>query len=86
MRGGGLAVETEEPAPGGLVGGAALQEREEVPTAVLGIDHRLARLGDVVVGALAGEADVGDQLAVVGDADGRPQGAAAEPVGDLAGS
>ena len=45
-----------------------LQQGEEVPTAVLGIDDRLARLGDVVVGALAREADVGDQLAVDGDA------------------
>ena len=54
VRGGGFAVEPEQPALGGLGRGAPLQQREEVPAAVLGVDDGLPRFGDVVVGPLAG--------------------------------
>ena len=85
MRGGGLAVETEETALGSLIRGPALEEREEVATAVLGGDHRLARFGDLAVGALARQPHVGDQLAVVGHPDRRPEGPPAEALGHLVG-
>ena len=67
------------------LGGALLQEREQVAAAVLGVDDGLARLGDVVVGSLPDEAQVRDEFAVAGDADGRAQQAGAQPLGDRGG-
>ena len=53
-----------------------------MPAAVLGIDDRLARFGDVGVGALAHETDVGDELAVDRHPDGGLQDPGPQPLGD----
>ena len=85
VRGGRLAVEAEEPVARGSLGRPLLQQGEEVPATVLGVDDRLTRFGDVVVGAPAHETDVGHELAVDGDPDGGLQDPGPEALGDRVG-
>ena len=82
VRGGRLAVEPEQSVAGRPLRRPLLQEREEVTAPIFGGDDRLARFGDVVVGQPADQTDVGDELAVGGDPDRRPQDPGAQPLGD----